>query len=186
MSVRSNVLVVCTGNICRSPLGEAALRGRLDGVVVASAGTDAQDGGPATEGSRVAGGERGLDLSTHRSRRLTVGMVEEAALVIGMERAHRDAIARAVPTAAARTFTLKELVLLLEAGGPPTGSLAERVAEAARRRAASATRSEDLDVADPYGAHLDAYRRTADEIASWTDRLAALLGAVPVPAAERA
>mgnify|MGYP003334673681 CR=1 FL=1 len=62
MSVRSNVLVVCTGNICRSPLGEAALRARLEGAVVTAAGTDARDGGPATEGSRIAGAERGVEI----------------------------------------------------------------------------------------------------------------------------
>ena len=92
MSARPSVLVVCTGNICRSPLGEAALRARLEGAVVTSAGTDARDGGPATEGSRIAGVERGLDIAPHRSRRLTVGMVEDADLVIAMERSHRDAV----------------------------------------------------------------------------------------------
>lgn len=170
-----SVLVVCTGNICRSPIGEAALRARLDGADVTSAGTDARDGGPATEGSIVAGGERGFDLAGHRSRRLTVGLVQDADLVVAMTRGHRDAIVRSVPAAADRTFTLKELVLLLEAGEPPTGDLRARVAAAARRRAA-APPDGDLDVDDPYGDVLDAYRRIAAEIDVWSERLARRLG----------
>ena len=186
MSARPSVLVVCTGNICRSPLCEAALRVRLEGAVVTSAGTDARDGGPATEGSRIAGAERGLDIAPHRSRRLTVGMVEDADLVIAMERSHRDAICRSVPDATDRTFTLKELVLLLEADGAHDGDLRARVASAARRRAAEASPTTDLDVADPYGDHLDAYRRIAAEIESWSDRLAAGLAASRATAGERA
>lgn len=170
-----SVLVVCTGNICRSPIGEAALRARLAHAVVTSAGTDARDGGPATDGSVVAGAERGFDLAGHRSRRLTVGLVQDAALVVAMTRGHRDAIVRAVPTAADRTFTLKELVLLLEAGDEPSGDLAARVSEAARRRAA-APPDGDLDVDDPYGDVLDAYRRIAAEIDDWSERLARRLG----------
>ena len=176
----SAFLVVCTGNICRSPLGEAFLRRGLaaDGAhEVASAGTDARDGDPAMEGSLVAGAERGVDLAAHRARRLTVGQVRDADLVLAMERHHRDAILRAAPDASERTYTLKELVLLLETDGAAAGPLPARLAAAAARRGDVA--GADLDVADPYGEALDAYRDTADEIATWTDRLVGALAGLP-------
>lgn len=168
------ILVVCTGNICRSPLGEAALRARLgDRASIASAGTYGQQGSGATEGSVIAGGELGLSLEAHRARRLSIDDVEAADLVIAMEREHRDAVTRAVPDAAPKTFTLKELVLLLERA-PIDGATEDRLAEADRRREERAAEG-DLDVADPYGDTLDSYRRIAGEIDAWTDRLVPLL-----------
>jgi protein-tyrosine phosphatase len=168
------ILVVCTGNICRSPLGEAALRARVDGRArVVSAGTYGQEGSGATEGSVVAGRELGLDLGSHRARRIGAADIDAASLILAMEREHRDAVVWAVPGAADRTFTLKELVLLLERG-PLAGDLDERLAEAARRRA-TLEADGDLDVADPYGDTLDAYRRIAGEIDAWTERLVAAL-----------
>lgn len=89
----SRVLVVCTGNTCRSPLAEALLRraleetGRTD-IAVASAGTGAWDGAPASEGSYLVALEHGLDLSAHRARLLTLAMVEESQLILAMSRTH--------------------------------------------------------------------------------------------------
>lgn len=86
------VLVVCTGNTCRSPLGEAVLRAeaRKQGfeLQVSSAGTAAYDGAPASEGSYLVGLENGLDLSAHRARSLTRALVDEADLVLTMSRRH--------------------------------------------------------------------------------------------------
>lgn len=170
MPATPEILVVCTGNICRSPLGEAALRARLHGrAQVVSAGTYGQEGSGATEGSVVAGREIGLDLAAHRARRIRPADIDAADLVLAMEREHRDAIVWAVPDARDRTFTLKELVRLLERA-PLLGDLEARVVESARRRMAAEVDG-DLDVADPYGDTLDAYRRIAAEIDDWTERL---------------
>src|SRR5436189_6303067 len=88
-----NVLFVCTGNICRSPLAasllERALQERGIEVTVASAGTGAWDGAPASEGAYLVGLERGLDLSGHRARLLTREIVEDADLILTMARHHR-------------------------------------------------------------------------------------------------
>jgi protein-tyrosine phosphatase len=90
------VLFVCTGNTCRSPLAAAALREELgtdaDRVEVGSAGTAAEDGEPASDGSIRVAGASGFDLGAHRSRRLTPDLVRSADLVLVMERRHRDAI----------------------------------------------------------------------------------------------
>jgi len=88
------VLLVCTGNICRSPLAEALLKRTLaqrglEGVAVESAGTGAWDGAPASEGAYLVGLERGLDLSGHRARLLTREIVEQAGLILTMARHHR-------------------------------------------------------------------------------------------------
>ncbi len=135
------ILVVCTGNICRSPLAEAMLRKlaadrkRAD-IVVESAGTGAYDGGPASEGAYLVGLEHGLDLSAHQSRPITRAMVETADLVLGMSRHHVD---RAVALGGEG-----KAHLLGAYGGRP---------------------GEDAEVEDPFGGDLDEYRRTYEQLA---------------------
>lgn len=93
------VLVVCSGNTCRSPLGAALLADRLSRdprlreIRVTSAGTSAWDGSPASEGSYLVALERGLDLSTHRARLLTPELVQRADLILTMSEAHAHRIA---------------------------------------------------------------------------------------------
>ncbi|MBL8986000.1 MAG: low molecular weight protein arginine phosphatase [Gemmatimonadetes bacterium] len=87
------ILVVCTGNTCRSPLAAALLArglqaaGRSD-IVVESAGTGAWEGAPASEGSYLVALEHGLDLSSHRARMLDAGLVASADLILTMGRPH--------------------------------------------------------------------------------------------------
>src|SRR2546422_901671 len=88
------ILLVCTGNICRSPLAAALLERALvergiQGIAVASAGTGAWDGAPVSEGAYLVGLERGLDLSSHRARLLTRELVDGADLILTMARHHR-------------------------------------------------------------------------------------------------
>src|SRR2546425_7069143 len=83
------ILLVCTGNICRSPLAAALLERALvergiEGIAVASAGTGAWDGAPVSEGAYLVGLERGLDLSGHRARLLTRELVDGANLILTM------------------------------------------------------------------------------------------------------
>jgi protein-tyrosine phosphatase len=90
------VLIVCTGNTCRSPMAAAALRRLLgaDGerVSVESAGTAAWEGQPATEASVEVAGGAGVDLGEHRSRRVTPAMVRASDLVLVMDRSHLAAV----------------------------------------------------------------------------------------------
>src|SRR5437764_5304403 len=118
----AQALVVCTGNICRSPMAEGFLRGLFllrvqdgEALSVASAGTSAWDGSPATPEAIAAAAERDADIDAHRARRVKPHHVERADLVLGMTTDHRDRVVQLAPPAAPRAFTVKELVQLLEA-----------------------------------------------------------------------
>jgi protein-tyrosine phosphatase len=187
----ASILVVCTGNVCRSPIAEgllrAALRARLgdDAPSVASAGTAGWEGSPADPFSVVAASEHGADISAHRARRLLLGHLEEASLVLAMAGEHRDQVARKLPAVADRTFALKELVRLLEALPPaaaadPGTVLEDRVAQAAAlRRGGFEGDRRDEDVLDPLGMPEEAFFAVATELDEWCSRLVdALFGRV--------
>jgi protein-tyrosine phosphatase len=171
----SGILVVCTGNVCRSPMAEGFLRAALDERLgrdappVTSAGTAGWAGSGAMQESVVAARERGVDISSHVAREIRSHMIEDADLVLCMAADHRESIVWAAPGLAAKTFTIKELVRLLEAAAP-AGSLAERVAAAAARRNSSGPA--DDDVRDPLGDAIDGYREVADELHDLAGRLA--------------
>jgi protein-tyrosine phosphatase len=184
----TSILVICTGNICRSPISEGLLRNALErrfgpaAPDVSSAGTSGLEGSGAMPESVQAASELGIDIAGHIARRLTPAMASDADLLLCMARDHRETFA---PPLDARAFTLKELVRLLETlPAPPTDAgpeiLAGRIAAAdvARRSGAVAT-SYDEDIADPLGQPLEAYRAIAWEIETWSDQLVnALFGAV--------
>jgi len=181
----ASILVVCTGNVCRSPVAEGLLRSALEGRFgdrapsVGSAGTMGWEGQPAQRGSVDAAAALGIDIASHRGRFLRRDDVEEASLVLAMAREHREGVVALVPDAAERTFTLKELVRLLEAlppavaDGDPAARLGSRVAQASElRRSAFAGNRYDEDVADPLGMPTVVYEAVAGELAEWVGRLA--------------
>ena len=190
-----SILVVCSGNICRSPVAEGLLRRALHrrfgerAPTVSSAGTIAMDGNAISDGSVLAAGERGVDIARHRARLLTAPLISGADLCLCMAAEHRDEIAELVPEAADRAFTLKELVRLLErepradAAGPD--ALPGRIAAAAASRALEgAPNPFDEDVVDPIGMPVETYRAVAWELDEWVDRLVAGLFGPTAMAAE--
>lgn len=148
-------VVVCTGNTCRSPMGEVLLRRRLAdrlgwkyeelderGVLVMSAGLAAGVGGRAAEEAMTTMQERGLDLSQHETQPLTDRLIRFADLVLTMTRGHRDAILSQWPEASGRTFLVSD---------------------------------ERGDVSDPIGSSQEQYRRCAEQIdgflADWVEKI---------------
>jgi len=94
-----NLVFVCTGNTCRSPLAEALARRELERrewqhVEVVSAGLAAEEGYPASVNALAVAERHGLDLSGHRSRPLTPELVDWADLVLAMSPSHVRALAR--------------------------------------------------------------------------------------------
>ena len=111
------ILVVCTGNICRSPAAAALLRARSAGlgIEVASAGTAAVVGHPIHPLTAAALAQVGVEDLNHRARQLSPADVAGADLVLTAERRHRVAVIEADPTALRRTFTIAEFARLADA-----------------------------------------------------------------------
>ena len=83
------ILFVCTGNTCRSPMAECMMRALAgDGWQIASAGTYAMIGAPASIGAQRAMQRRGLSLKNHRSQAVTSVLLSQMDLIIGMSQSH--------------------------------------------------------------------------------------------------
>ncbi|MBI4772494.1 MAG: low molecular weight protein arginine phosphatase, partial [Chloroflexi bacterium] len=136
------ILVVCTANVCRSPIAQALLSERLrradphGGWRVSSAGTWARPGQSASESGQIVMARRGLDLSRHRSRIVSRELLQGADLVLVMTANHREAMQAEFPELASRVYLLSEMV-------------------GAR-----------FDLPDPYGGPLSEYEQTAVELES--------------------
>ena len=105
------VLVVCVGNICRSPMAEAMLQHELKDktdVSVTSAGLGSLAGHGASKHAVALMEERGLDISGHKARQLTPDMISDSDLILVMEAGHRRAIDSVEPAARGKIYRLCE------------------------------------------------------------------------------
>jgi glycine hydroxymethyltransferase len=106
-----NVLFVCTGNICRSPIAEGLFR-RLTGnrkdIEVTSAGVHAVRGQPPSVYAVEVCAEEGANISDLRSQPLTGGLVDQATHIFAMTGAHVETIQTLFPQSAEKTFLLRE------------------------------------------------------------------------------
>ena len=169
MAGSAQILIVCTGNICRSPYVERLLSRRLAQarpaadwpIEVTSAGTGALVGYPMEQRVAAALAAHGGDPSGFRARQLSAALVESADLVLTATRRHRGAVGKLVPAARRRVFTIRDFAQLvagadsLYAGPPPSDARAwvARVAEtaAARRGLAPPLSAAEADIVDPIG-----------------------------------
>ena len=95
----NNIVVVCTGNICRSPIGEALLRERLKGQgrSIISAGIGALTGHPADPTAQQIMLENGIDISSHRAQQATAQLLSSMDLILAMDGTHVGWIANKYP-----------------------------------------------------------------------------------------
>ncbi|MEP9390793.1 DUF4012 domain-containing protein [Gordonia sp. VNK1] len=171
----STVLFICTGNICRSPMGERILRamaarGDVD-VTVTSAGVGAQNAQPMHPLSAQVLGERGYDADGFESRYLRPQILETADLVLTMTRKHRAACQRMLPARWKRMFTLTEFVELRKVLGDDAP-----LQEFIDSRGRVDTNSASLDIVDPMGQPIEAFERVFSEIEPKVGEVAEWLG----------
>lgn len=141
------VLLVCTGNLCRSPMATGLLRqmlkdrGLAEQVEVYSAGTNALEGGLATPLAIYVMAQQGISISNHRSHRVTAEDTDRADLVLVMTQEHREALLAELPE------TKRKLFLLSEMAGAQS------------------------DIEDPiYSQDIDNYAKCAQEIRNYLER----------------
>lgn len=140
-SDRLRVLVVCTGNLCRSPLFAALLADRLGSdAVVTSRGTQAIAGATPPAATVLAARRVGVELDGHTARELDDADIDDADLVLVASRRHRRDVVRRSPRAATRVFTVLEFARLAEAleveqvGSPASSSASSDAAGGGRAR----------------------------------------------------
>jgi protein-tyrosine phosphatase len=142
------ILIVCTGNLCRSPMAAALMRRMLEeeqgaDVQVESAGIAALAGHPADAHARTLLADEGLDISAHRARQLSERMLLQADLVLVMDRLQRRAVYAVAPLARGKVMLLGEW----------TGQ----------------------EIPDPYGGDLRAFRTSLalirDAVSSWRGKI---------------
>lgn len=110
----SQVLFVCTGNTCRSPVAAAVLQQWLQEAgysdwSVGSAGTKAEEGQIAAVNSISILAERGIDLTKHRSRAFSLDFVMPSTLVLCMEQSHVEWIQHHYPQQFDKVYLLSEM-----------------------------------------------------------------------------
>ena len=175
------VLMLCTANVCRSPMAAALLARRLVALGVTT---------PVRSAGMIGGGDPphpevvsvmasyGIEITPHRSRIVCAADLAPASLVLAMARDHLRHAAITEPGAWPRAFTLKELIRRGERIGPrqpgePFSGWLSRAHEG-RARTSLLGDSSDDDVADPAGGPPRAYAETADLLDRLVTRLAEL------------
>lgn len=143
-----NILFVCTGNTCRSPMAEGMFKSLLkenniDNIIAGSAGISAFEGDSANEKAIYTLKNKGIDISEHKSMQLTKEIIKNSDLILTMTMGHKKMIANALPEYSSKVFTIKEYVYI-KSNEDLTGK--------------------NLDIADPYGLDYYIYEKCAEEI----------------------
>lgn len=137
------ILVVCTGNSCRSPMAEGFLKKELkqeDGFEIVSAGTSAMEGLSPTQPAIDVMKEEAIDISAYRSKPFSKDLIESSGLILAMANMHREFILNIMPEVRNKIYLYKEF-----AGG------------------------ENQDIEDPIGKPLAVYKNVKEEIKKSTE-----------------
>lgn len=171
-----NILFVCTGNICRSPVAEYLLRGLTDNVVpecsIASAGVIGLSEHPMDPRSLEYLRQRGINGSSFTARRINRRILQESDLIVGFESMHLAECLTVFPTAWPRAFRLSELAQWHRSGALETLEALPKV-----QRYLPPVRQ---NIPDPVQlTSYDDYSRVLDAISSEITTLAAMLPGSP-------
>lgn len=112
MATLTNILIVCTGNICRSPMAEGILRRllaerQLDQIKVTSGGLYALPGNRVSRLAQLVAQEYHVDLAQHRARLVSSKLMDWADLVLVMEPVHRESLIACYPEAKHKVFLMR-------------------------------------------------------------------------------
>ncbi|MBM7662450.1 protein-tyrosine phosphatase [Bacillus mesophilus] len=129
-----NLLFVCTGNTCRSPMAEAIAKHLSNDIHIKSAGVYAVEGSAASIHTVEALSEQGVPIN-HSSQGLTKNLVDWATYIFTMTQSHKDMIVRQYPESLPKIYTIKEFA-----------------------------QNSQSDVMDPYGGPIEVYRQTFNEL----------------------
>ena len=191
-----NILIVCTGNICRSPLVEKLLQARLAAAgilaIVTSAGTRAMVDHPMTDEAAFLATQYGAEPTLHAAQQLTADRIAVADLVLTATREHRGEVVSLHPRANRYAYTLNQFARLVEATPPAveppvvepveTPTINTYLAEIATTKglALPPLHPDDDDIEDPYRRSAEVYDRvgvvTARSVTTITSALAAAIG----------
>lgn len=167
----TNIIVLCTANVCRSVIARELLSRGLDdhGVRarVRSAGM-LDSGEPAAPEVVRALGAVGIDVSAHRSSRMTDADLRSADLILAMAREHLRYAVVLEPAVWPRTFTIRELVRRATSAGPrrpdqPLANWLDLVHQGRDRLDLLGERAAD-DIADPMGGPPEGYDATVAQL----------------------
>ena len=183
-----DVIVICTGNQFRSPIVEGLMRASTTRLPlrVTSVGTRDLGAAPALPEAVRLASEFGVDLTAHRARSLRGFDLSEADLVIGFELEHVAAAVVEANSKYERTFTILELISLLDEvevadARDPVRRARAAIDSANKRRPPAGTQlAPDAQIRDPLGSRPIVYRETADQLRTATRQLIdRLFGFVP-------
>jgi protein-tyrosine phosphatase len=174
-----SILVVCTGNVCRSPAVERLLANKLGPTVsVSSAGTHALVGQPISEPMAALLRDSGVKSDSFEARRLSERMLKEADLILSTTLAQRGLVVELWPAAVRRTFTLREFARLLSWVDPsvlPAGTTADRLRAAiplaVAARGEKRRPPDEDDVIDPFRRSNAVYAGSFAQIMSAVDSI---------------
>lgn len=190
------VLVVCTANHCRSPIGQQLLARAADdrfgdgAWLVDSAGTNIPGPWPIHEHAATVLAQRLGEVTPHTSQPLSAAVIGAADLILTASRRQRGIVVKAVPAAIGRTFTIRQFARLSDAVAPlapgagpadPADQGRWLVTEAKLARSTlQPVPGDEEDLPDPMGGPLADFEVCADRLQDTIDRILR-----PLPAGQR-